>query len=115
MVDPKSKSNRIFRTPVDGEVEIEESVDASGDDGRPALSEMDFSTHILSLSSMALMHLGEVSGLPEGERDLSAVNHIVDTLGMLRTKTAGNLSDDETKLLDALIYDLRMKFVQARG
>ena len=70
---------------------------------------MSFATHILSLNAMALMHLGEVDGMSESERDISAARHVVDTLVMLEDKTRGNLTPDESGLLTAVIYDLRVK------
>ena len=61
----------------------------------------------------ALMHLGVVEGLPEGERDKQAARHIVDTLQMLKQKTSGNLASDEESLLSTLIHELKLKIVQA--
>ena len=74
---------------------------------------MSFSTHILSLNTTALMHLGVVDELAEGERDQQAARHIVDTLQMLKQKTTGNLASDEESLLSTLIHELKLKIVQA--
>ena len=60
----------------------------------------------------ALMHLGEVEGLAPEDRDRAAARHLVDTLTMLRDKTQGNLTEEESKLLTALLYDLKLKIVQ---
>lgn len=92
----------------------------TADDGPEALKhrtleEMTFSTHVISLNAMALMHLGEMEGLPEAERDLEAARHTIDTLVMLRQKTRGNLTLEEDKLLDSVLYDLRMKFLRHAG
>ncbi len=79
------------------------------------LQEMTFSTHILSLNAMALMHLGllgEGDDLPRPDRD--AARHVIDTLAVLRDKTRGNLTDTEQKLIDGLVYDLRVKFVETQ-
>ncbi|MCB9524851.1 MAG: DUF1844 domain-containing protein [Myxococcales bacterium] len=75
---------------------------------------MSFSTHIMSLNTMALMHLGAIDGGPELPVDLEAAQHLIDTLIMLREKTQGNLEPAEEKFLDSVLYDLRMKFVQAK-
>lgn len=111
-----SKGGRVFRAGPDG-VEI-----ADGPDVEPerrardeALREMTFSTHLISLNAMALMHLGEVEGVAESERDLEAAQHVIDTLAILGQKTRGNLTAEEERLLGAILYDLRMKFLRHTG
>lgn len=111
----------VFRAGPDG-VEIAES----GEQPEPtpderarlrgqALREMTFSTHLISLNAMALMHLGEMEGVADDERDLEAAQHVIDTLVVLREKTSGNLTTEESSLLDALLYDLRMKYLRHAG
>ena len=41
--------------------------------------------------------------------------HTIDVLSMLKQKTEGNRTDDETKLLDTLLYEVRTKFLTASG
>ena len=80
-----------------------------------ALGPVDFSTHVVSLASTALIALGRMPGL-EGEShelDLETARHLIDVLGMLEHKTKGNLDEAEQKLLASLIYDLRVAFVDA--
>jgi len=76
--------------------------------------EIDFSTFILSLSSSAMYHMGlvQIPDAPQPEVNLPLAKQTVDILGMLRNKTAGNLTGDEEKLLEQLLYDLRMHFVE---
>lgn len=78
-----------------------------------ALPPTTFSGFLVSLASSAMVHLGEVADPSTGSTsvDLPMARHTVDLLGVLQEKTQGNLDDDETKLLDALIYELRMKYV----
>jgi hypothetical protein len=76
--------------------------------GLPAI---DFATFVMSLGSSTLYHLGE---LPGGERNLPLAKQTIDILGMLSEKTRGNLSDDEAKLVEHLLYDLRLKYVEAK-
>ncbi len=79
-----------------------------------ALPEIDFATFVLSLGSSALVHLGEVpdeSG--KSERDLPLAKQTIDLLALLQEKTKGNLDEGETHLLSALLYDLRIKYVDA--
>jgi len=81
-----------------------------------ALGPVDFSTHILSLASTALIALGKMPA-PDGQPhplDLETARHLIDVLGMLEQKTKGNLDEAETKLLASLIYDLRVAYVDAQ-
>ncbi len=43
---------------------------------------------------------------------LATVQHLIDTLGMLQTKTSGNLDDDETQSLDSALTDLKFAYVR---
>lgn len=77
------------------------------------LPEINFSTFVLSLSSSALFHFGELPDPMSNtkQRNLPMAKQTIDILGMLKEKTAGNLSADEEKLLENLLYDLRMRYV----
>jgi len=82
-----------------------------------ALGPIDFSTHVLSLASTALIALGKMPA-PDGKPhpvDLETAKHLIDVLAMLEAKTKGNLEESETKLLASLIYDLRVAFVDAQN
>jgi hypothetical protein len=72
-----------------------------------------FSTFVLSLSTQALCHLGEMASPFTGkiERDLVAGKQVIDILGILAEKTRNNLDATEQNLLDAILYDLRMRYV----
>ena len=81
-----------------------------------ALGPVDFSTHILSLASTALIALGKMPG-PDGQDhplDLETARPLIDVLGMLEQKTKNNLDEAEQKLLQSLTYDLRVAFVDAQ-
>lgn len=80
-----------------------------------ALSAIDFATFVMSLASSVLIHLGELTA-PGGEsrRDLGIAKQTIDILGMLEEKTRGNLTADESKLVEHLLYDLRIKYVEAK-
>lgn len=84
---------------------------------RTALPPMDFTQFCLSLASSALIHLGEASDPETGTArlDLPLAKQTIDVLAMLEDKTRGNLSDAESKLLSAVLYDLRMRFFQKSG
>lgn len=85
-------------------------------DAEHHLDPVDFSTHVLSLASTALIALGKMPA-PDGQPhpiDLYTAKHFIDILGMLEAKTKGNLDDAEVKLLSSLTYDLRIAFVDAQ-
>jgi hypothetical protein len=78
---------------------------------------IDFSTFILSLTSSAFYHLGEIPDPKTGEKkmDLVAVKQTLDIISMLQTKTEGNLSEEEKKLIEQLIYELQIKYLDAQN
>ena len=80
-----------------------------------ALPEIDFSTFAISLSTQVLMHLGEISNPISGkvEGDISVAKQMIDILGMLCEKTRGNLNANEAQLMEGILFDLRMKYVEA--
>ncbi len=75
-----------------------------------------FSTFILSLASSALMQLGEVPNPDTGqmEENLDMACHTIEILDMLSQKTKGGLDEEEKRLLDGILYELRMKYVIKR-
>ena len=79
-----------------------------------AASEINFATFIVGLSTQALLHLGEIPDPTTNNpvRDLAAAQQLIDILGLLRDKTRGNLDRDEAGLLDSILFDLRMKYVE---
>lgn len=76
---------------------------------------MDFSGFILSLNASALIHLGEIPDPQSMERSLNlpAAKHTIDILELLNEKTNGNLNEEEKKLIEDVIYNLRMKYVKS--
>jgi hypothetical protein len=81
---------------------------------RESLPDIDFATFILSMGSSALVHLGEVpDDGGKQEANLPLAKQTIDLLALLQEKTQGNLDEGETKLLAALLYDLRIKYVDA--
>src|SRR5579871_600270 len=76
--------------------------------------EINFATFVVSLSTQALMHLGEIPDpmTRQVQRDLPAAQHMIDILGMLQDKTRGNLDHDEEGLLRSILFDLRLKYVE---
>ena len=87
--------------------------DTTASSGPSDLEPVTFSTFVLGLSTQALLHLGEIESPLAGkvERDLGAAKDIIDVLGILREKTRNNLEQAEERLLDSILYDLRMRYV----
>jgi uncharacterized protein DUF1844 len=67
------------------------------------------------LASSALVNLGETANPETGERvlDLEQAKEAIDLLSLLRTKTEGNRTDHESRLLEEVLYDLHLRFVRA--
>jgi hypothetical protein len=79
------------------------------------LPKVDFSTFVLSLGTTALYQLGVMPDPSSGEKapaDPLIAQQTIDTLEMLRDKTKGNLEEEERSLIESLLYELRMRFVE---
>jgi hypothetical protein len=65
-------------------------------------------------ASSALINLGEAADPVTGERrvDLEQAREAIDVLLLLRDKTSGNRSEQESRLLEEILYDLQMRFVR---
>lgn len=95
------------------EGEASEPTESAG----PGLPRVDFSTFVLSLGTSAYYHLGIVAHPETGQRvsppELALARNTIDTLELLEVKTRGNLDAQERELLESLLYELRMHFVEA--
>ncbi|HSB71578.1 MAG TPA: DUF1844 domain-containing protein [Candidatus Methylomirabilis sp.] len=76
---------------------------------------MTFSGLVLMFGTTALLHLGEAPppGGGEKKQDLPQAKHVIDLLGVLQEKTKGNLTAEESGLLDNLLFDLRLRYLEA--
>jgi hypothetical protein len=83
-----------------------------------SLPPADFATLVLSLGSSAVAYMGEEPG-PQGDeggqptRNLPMAKHAIDLLSVLEEKTKGNLSAEEQQILESLLFDLRLRYVEA--
>ncbi len=119
----KVADRRRFTGESEATARVSEGESPQGPDSPPAGTEerpvddaiaMSFSTFIISLSTQALMHLGEIAD-PIGQevrQDLPAARQMIDLLGILSDKTKGNLDAAEEQLLTSMLYDLRMRYVE---
>jgi hypothetical protein len=78
------------------------------------LPDIDFSSFIFSLSTSALLHLGEVPDpvTQKSQKDLLLAKQTIDILGILKEKTRGNLTSAEEKLMENILTDLRWRYVR---
>jgi hypothetical protein len=79
----------------------------------PALS---FTAFILSLASTAAIHFGDLPDPSSGQRsepNLEGASQMIEILSLLEQKTKGNLTAEERQVLEQLLYELRMRFVEA--
>jgi hypothetical protein len=84
---------------------------------RGPLPEVNFNSLIFSLSSSALLHLGEIADPHTGQKmkDLPLAKHSIDIIAMLKDKTKGSLSGEEQKFVESILTDLRWRYVKATG
>lgn len=84
-------------------------------DGSCVMPEVTFQAFVMSLNTSVLYHLGEIADPMTGKRelDLDLARHGIDTLTLIEEKTKGNLSEEEAKMLKDMLYDAKIKFVQA--
>jgi hypothetical protein len=77
-------------------------------------SNLNFSTFILSLSTSALVHLGELPDPIENAKEvnLPLAKQTISIIEMLKEKTKGNLTPEEDGLIESVLYDVRLKYVQ---
>jgi hypothetical protein len=78
------------------------------------MGELNFASFMVGLSSQALFHLGEIVDPQAGgpQVDLPAAQQLIDIVGMLKEKTRGNLDQNEQALIDEILFELRMKYVE---
>jgi len=79
------------------------------------LPEISFINLIFSLSTSVLIQLGEIQDpvTQQLAKNLPLAKQTIDLIGMLQEKTKGNLTSDEEKVLENILYDLRMRYVKA--
>ena len=108
--------------PKEAEVRAEEQPTSEADSEKREAAEqkeesyspLDFNSFVLSMANTALFQLGLIQ-LPDSEsmKDIAGARQTIDLLALIQDKTRGNLSDQEQKLLDETLFQLRMAFVEA--
>lgn len=82
-------------------------------EGKARYEEPDFNFFITTFSLQAAIALGEVANpvTNKKEENLQQAKFIIDTLAVLKDKTKGNLTDEESGLLENVLYELRMVYI----
>jgi len=94
--------------------QTETSRSGSKPEARP-LPEPSLKTFVSGLAGQVLINLGLFENPLTGKKgaDLEMAKYSIDLLQILRDKMRGNLTDEEEKLMDTILYDLRMRYVEA--
>ncbi len=97
------------------EPKIEGTAEQDSSAQQGPLPEIDFTNFMLSLSTSALIQLGEIQDpfTQKSAKNLPLAKQTIDLIGMLKEKTKGNLSPEEEKVIEYVLYDLRMRYVKA--
>jgi hypothetical protein len=79
-------------------------------------SGISFAAFVLSLAHTAAVHFGDIPDPVSGQKaetNLAAAQQMIDILSLMELKTRGNLTAEERQLLDQVLFELRMRFVEA--
>ncbi len=80
--------------------------------------QLTFIAFIFSLASSAAIHFGDIPDPVTGgkaEPNLEGAAQMIEILTLLEQKTRGNLTAEERQLLEQVLYELRMRFVEAKA
>ena len=84
----------------------------------PEQDQLSFVAFVVSIASTAAIHLGDLADPATGQRlepNLEAAKQMIDILTLLEEKTRGNLTPEERQVLEQILYELRMHYVEATG
>jgi hypothetical protein len=82
------------------------------------MAALSFIGFVLSLASTAAVHFGDIadpSTGASGKPNLEAASQMIEILGLLEEKTRGNLTAEERQVLEQVLFELRMRFVEVAG
>ncbi len=80
--------------------------------------QLSFTAFVLSLASTAAIHFGDLPDPISGARsetNLEGAAQMIEILSLMEVKTRGNLTAEEREMLNQVLYELRMRFVEATG
>jgi hypothetical protein len=82
------------------------------------MGDLSFTTFVVSLASSAAIHFGDLPDPNTGEPaevNLEGAAQMIDILALLEEKTRGNLTLEERQVLEQVLYELRLRFVESTG
>lgn len=105
-VGPEPRASETEKKPNSREFDMESS--------KQTESQVNFSSFVMSLATQAMVQLGQMSPPPGFDIpvDKEAGRGTIDILAMLQQKTVGNLSAEESKLLEEILHSLRVAYVR---
>ena len=77
-----------------------------------------FAAFVLSLAHTAAVHFGDIPDPVSGQKsevNLPAAQQMIEILGLLEEKTRGNLTAEERQLLEQLLFELRLRYIEVQG
>jgi hypothetical protein len=80
-------------------------------------AQLSFTAFVLSLASTAAIHFGDLPDPASGARgevNLDGAAQMIEILALLEQKTRGNLTAEERQVLEQVLYELRMRFLEAK-
>lgn len=81
----------------------------------PPIPPPNFILFVSGLATQTLVALGQIENpiTKTTEKNLAQARYTIDTLGMIEEKTRGNLTEEERKYLEGVLYDLRMSYISS--
>ena len=80
------------------------------------MGDLSFTAFVVSVASSAAIHFGDLPDPNTGqlaEVNLDGAAQMIDILALLEEKTRGNLTMEERQVLEQVLYELRLRFVEA--
>ena len=116
--EPKIIVDDDYKSQVEAEKEAlrkKEEEDAKNEPEQNLFPEASFSSHLSMLATQAIAALGQLPDPASGKPTINKpfAKHIIDTISVLEEKTKGNLTDEESQMLDSLLHQLRMAYMSA--
>lgn len=108
----KKKVDESYKAQVDKDKEKQENAEESS-----AIPEASFSFFITTLAMQATVALGDVANPHNNKKEesLPQAKFLIDILGTLQDKTKNNLTKEESEMLEGMLYELRMRYLQKTG
>ena len=116
VTDRRRQDSEVEARPVAAEARPAPAAPPPPRPAQPQAPERSLAGLFMMLASSAVVSMGEVADPVTGQRhdDLDQAAEIIDLLVLLREKTEGHRSAEESQVLDELVYDLQVRFVNAR-